>query len=197
MNSTPPLSDQYNYAVKLSKVFHGNFSLDDIDIAENYLPLARLHPFTFMWLKAQYESALTQKTHPHFEAVKGDYQSHLERRINALKLFVPEKRDIPSSEKLLEADLTIQDVLFNCEELLSYFPDKAQQFGNEMDSFIKELLPTYLKLSTLLDSQQGELLKGFKNLQRALFEDQIEVAKAQLTQIRKELGGFAYAPPAS
>lgn len=208
--SSPSLQHQYNYTRQLHETFDGNFSLDDLDIADAYFPKTKLHPFTFQWLRVQRELACTGKHDPQYKAVRLNYKGYLDRRISTLQPFLSKKEqtnpasgklennlwseslqsaDALSLEKLLEASLAIQDILFNCKEILFRIPAQAQAFGNELDSFIKATLPMYLNiLPKLQETKKAEILKSFEDLRTALAENQIEKAKEQLTLVRKITG---------
>lgn len=53
MSSCSPFQKQYDYTVQLNRAFKGNFSYDDLHIAESYFHFTKLNPFIFRWLKEQ------------------------------------------------------------------------------------------------------------------------------------------------
>ncbi|MCE5317341.1 MAG: hypothetical protein LLG04_08255 [Parachlamydia sp.] len=185
-------------------------SVDDLDIADGYFPQTQLHPFTFHWLKAQREAAITRSTHPQFEAVKREFQQHLDQRISTLSPFINTETPFQgqldlwtasiqkpalcpmTSEKLLEASLHIQDILFNCEEVLSHLPTEAENFAKELEAFMGRHLAAYLHLLPNLPFvQSSEIDNSFKKLQTALLQKDISAAHAHLAHVRNHVSGIS------
>ncbi|WP_213106116.1 hypothetical protein [Candidatus Protochlamydia amoebophila] len=184
-----------------------DLTLDHLDIIDSYIGRTELKTtFIYEWLKEHRNLAMKESTHPKFNIIKQDFANHLDKRIATLKFYLSDQnkksqvyfqkgissdelwRENSKKENTNEVDLVnismqIQDLLFTCEEVITYLtPEAKDLIKNEINSFIEKSLPAYIPSDLKEDIQ-----KNFKKLEELIVEEDFEKAKEQLIKTKEQI----------
>ncbi|MBS4164233.1 Uncharacterized protein PRO82_001552 [Candidatus Protochlamydia amoebophila] len=202
------LQSQVNLLMSLSKTMKKeDLTLDHLDIIDSYIGRTELKTtFIYEWLKEHRNLAMKESTHPKFNIIKQDFANHLDKRIATLKFYLSDQnkksqvyfqkgissdelwRENSKKENTNEVDLVnismqIQDLLFTCEEVITYLtPEAKDLIKNEINSFIEKSLPAYIPSDLKEDIQ-----KNFKKLEELIVEEDFEKAKEQLIKTKEQI----------
>ncbi|WP_143298945.1 hypothetical protein [Candidatus Protochlamydia sp. W-9] len=191
-----------------------DLTLDHLDIIDSYIGRTELKTtFIYEWLKEHRNLAMKESTHPKFNIIKQDFANHLDKRVATLKFYLSDQnkksqvyfqkgilsdelwRENSKKENTNEVDLVnismqIQDLLFTCEEVISYLTSQAKVLAkNEINPFIEKSLSVYLNLlpTTFPLDLKEDIQKNFKKLEELIVEEDFEKAKDQLAKTKEQI----------
>ncbi|CAF24695.1 hypothetical protein [Candidatus Protochlamydia amoebophila] len=209
------LQFQANLLMSLSKTLKKeDLNLDHLDIIDSYIGRTKLKTtFIYEWLKEHRNLAMQESTHPKFYIIKQDFANHLDKRIATLKFYLSvqdkkfqeciqkgissnelwqenSKKENTNEVDLLNISMQIQDLLFTCEEVITYLTPQAKDLTKkEINPFIEKSLPVYLNLlpTTFSSDLKEDIQKNFKKLEELIVEEDFEKAKDQLAKTKEQI----------